>query len=842
MTARPETASQFPSVHEVALAGLLHDIGKLIQRSRRGGLPQSLLDRKSDVLPTRDGRATHWHALWSDWFFDQCDEGALSWPSGADRARVRNLAVFHHRPLQDYRVQPGLALSGLVTLADHMAAGFERKARDAEAEAAWQGDGNVRDRFRRVALEAIVSHVRLEGAAPARLFYLPQPLSPEAVVAGPRPEAAAMEAGYAKLWEGFTAGWNDAVRRTEGDAAAFEEAVLSISERFLWAVPSSTMDQPDVSLHDHSRAVAAFAAAAFRYHEAQGTLGDANALTNRSLPAFRFLVGDLSGLQATLFRLNSESVRGLNKTLRGRSLRFQLIADAALRRVLDALGMPMSAALQTAGGRFLAVVPDLPKLDAELDALRAELDRWFAAQYSCDLALGLAVSSPFAADDLIARPDEKDAAAAEKRAQKVRASLAVASETAKLALLAEQAGTGVLEMSFPSGACRTCAVRPARHKATEDDSEPTLCDACAAERALGGRLPRSRAVVIATEGELGGSPDHLAGLDYLLPTGEGEARHDRGIGWRWMTDTPKHGPAPLRSGPAWVARFGEDISAYADLEEAEAGQIKTFEALARDAREEVEGCKRGREMLALLKGDVDRLGQIFAAGLGGRWSVARAAALSRMMDSYFSLRLPWLLRERFPNSYTVYAGGDDFMLVLPWRDGFALAQALREDFAAFVGHNPGLTFSLGIALFEPRTPISLAAREAEARLEAAKAAGRNRISAIEGAPMSWEVYAAALAQAERLNAWLRAGALSVSMLYRLLALDDARCRVAQGNARPADFAWMARLGYQLARNVQEPQKRDALREMFGLDENWQGADDIRPGVRLAISHALYRNR
>ncbi|MFC3118259.1 hypothetical protein ACFOHS_08495 [Jhaorihella thermophila] len=42
---------------------------KLIQRAVRGGLPQDLLDRQSDVLPTRDGRASHWHALWSDWFF-----------------------------------------------------------------------------------------------------------------------------------------------------------------------------------------------------------------------------------------------------------------------------------------------------------------------------------------------------------------------------------------------------------------------------------------------------------------------------------------------------------------------------------------------------------------------------------------------------------------------------------------------------------------------------------------------------------------------------------------------------------------------------------------------------
>ncbi|MFC3118256.1 hypothetical protein ACFOHS_08475 [Jhaorihella thermophila] len=232
----------------------------------------------------------------------------------------------------------------------------------------------------------------------------------------------------------------------------------------------------------------------------------------------------------------------------------------------------------------------------------------------------------------------------------------------------------------------------------------------------------------------------LLSHDYLLPSGEGETRHDRGTGWRWMLDPAPHRPAPLRPGPAWVARFGDDIGPYADLEDVEAGHIKTFQALARDSREIVNGKPIGREMLALLKGDVDRLGRIFAGGLSDRWSVARSAALSRMMDAYFTLRLPHLLRTDFPDSYTVYAGGDDFMLVLPWRQGFELARTLRRDFERFAGGNPDLTFSLGIALFDPRTPISIPAREAENRLEAAKSAGRNRVSALEDTPLTWEAF------------------------------------------------------------------------------------------------------
>jgi CRISPR-associated protein Csm1 len=276
-----------------------------------------------------------------------------------------------------------------------------------------------------------------------------------------------------------------------------------------------------------------------------------------------------------------------------------------------------------------------------------------------------------------------------------------------------------------------------------------------------------------------------------------------------------------------------------------AGDIKTFAALAHDSVETVDGRRLGREMLAVLKADVDRLGLIFAEGLGDEWSLARMAALSRMIDGWFTLRLPVLLEREFPDAYTVYAGGDDLLLVAPWRDAFALARRIHEDFSSFSLANPDVALSVGLALFSARTPISIPAREAEARLEAAKAAGRNRVCAIEAAPMTWAAFSDALAAAEALNDHLRAGEASTAGLYRLLALDDARQRVARGEASPGDYAWKARLGYQLARMPGDAEARrragETIRGLFGLDERFSDAAP-RPGVRLAISHALYRNR
>ncbi|HNN56170.1 MAG TPA: hypothetical protein PKG84_07500, partial [Novosphingobium sp.] len=53
--------------------------------------------------------------------------------------------------------------------------------------------------------------------------------------------------------------------------------LLSLSERFTFAIPSSTVDVPDVSLHDHNRTVAAIAACLHRrevgHYEQRGPSG-----------------------------------------------------------------------------------------------------------------------------------------------------------------------------------------------------------------------------------------------------------------------------------------------------------------------------------------------------------------------------------------------------------------------------------------------------------------------------------------------------------------------------------------------------------------------------------------
>ncbi|MBI5367631.1 MAG: hypothetical protein HZA54_11385, partial [Planctomycetes bacterium] len=273
--------------------------------------------------------------------------------------------------------------------------------------------------------------------------------------------------------------------------------------------------------------------------------------------------------------------------------------------------------------------------------------------------------------------------------------------------------------------------------------------------------------------------------------------------------------------------------------------------------------RHGRALLAVLKADVDRLGEIFARGLGERMSLARYAALSRMLDYFFGARLMRILQEEFPDTYTIYAGGDDLLLVGPWDAMLELAARIHQAFTVFVGGTGEVTLSAAVVLASPRVPIRRAADLAEAELHRAKEAGRDRVS-VFGQVMTWSGYAAGRAAPDvgdwgalEQGKWLAqrfsgAHAPPRALLQQLLRFARLAGRAAQGGAAaladPAVLLWPAHYRYQVARNLfrdESSRGMDAAERRF-----WNELGEIpRPGVvprmarlQVPIEYALHRLR
>ncbi len=833
---------KLPTLYETALGAFLHDMGKFLQRAYGGNQALSPQTKNLDsvLLPLFQGRYSHWHVLWTEEFLDRM---GARFPKPLDKQSIRNMAVFHHKP-DGANAEVGAA-AWIVAEADRISSGMERKELDEQVEA--EGGRKGWDRFIKTALKSPFAAVDLGNGRPTASELPLEELCPgEALMPQQRVDTSDYQSRYAALWRRM----EEELHALPSDVSPdlYCEVLLSLSERFLSTVPSSTIDQPDISLHDHARVAAALAAALHAWHESKGNLNDEAAIKDRDIKKFRFVAGDLSGIQSSLFQLANQQVRGVNKILRARSFLLGMLTEAAVLLCRRELNLTPFSLLQNAGGRFLLLAPDLDDVEERVDRVRKQIHVWIWKRYRGELSLNVCLSEPFEANALM--PD------------RLHQTLRMVSEAVDDAKL--RAFDGCFEpvhrdLRYEHGVCKACNARPAERPDSVESGLPVRCSPCADEHELGGRLTRAAWLHWTMDGNTG--LEFFGGLRLMLSERRPRTTEQTVSLVRFYgRDEGERGTA-VRFVANYVPRLQEgDVSkpAYAHLSEearsTEVGDIKTFEHLSLDALEAKGTDLRGLPLLAVLKADVDRLGEIFSRGVKVP-TLSRTAALSRSLDFFFTGYLMHLLQERYPDTYTVYAGGDDLLLVGPWFSTIRLAKDMREQFLRWTGNNPNITISAGIELMKVNHPINRVAAAAEERLEAAKKADRNRISVIDRKPVSWEELNKQLQLADQLDGYLQNGVLSSGFVYNLLSFEEdklaAEEAVGRGKGVPlAAATWRARLGYQIARHLQsdrangDSDKSAATKlvcELLRVDEQLT-VKGRGSAARIPVSIALYRNR
>jgi CRISPR-associated protein Csm1 len=257
---------------------------------------------------------------------------------------------------------------------------------------------------------------------------------------------------------------------------------------------------------------------------------------------------------------------------------------------------------------------------------------------------------------------------------------------------------------------------------------------------------------------------------------------------------------------AYVPRFSEVDQWASDKYKGHAEDIdfdkarfvgKTLNHIAcedRQPKREGEGWL-GQVALMTLKGDVDNLGNIFQQGIPEP-TFAKMAALSRQMNAFFAIWLPAVCKVEFPNTYTVFAGGDDFFLIGPWRSTQRLAARMATEFKTYVGENPGITFSAGMVMTKPGLPIHALATQAEDALSAAKGTDKNAVVLFKERVrwIDWGKVEAAQTQLERVCESYKLSTGYVYGLMQLITLSSDK-----SNAEHA--MWRSRFAYRTRRYV-----------------------------------------
>lgn len=798
-----------PTQMQAAIAGLLHDIGKLEQRAR--------VDPWRPA-PGAEQEGQPVHASWSLYF------AQTYIPPSYRQAALAG--AYHHHPEKSPAVNQ--SLSELVALADKLSAG-ERADRTEKFE---RPPRQMLTIFDRISLK--------DQPHKTNWHYMPlQPLSLDRKAIFPTGVLEKEDEGqaYLKLCEEL----RQVAQQDIQDATIYLENLLAAMQRLTWAVPSAYYyNSPDVSLYDHSRMTAALAVCLSertpqeisRFHQAiqqdykQSKQSTQNPLLDEEVALL--VGGDLSGVQNFIYTISAKQAA---KSLRGRSFYLQLLTEAVLRFTLSQLGLPYTNVIYSGGGHFFILAP--LSAAARLSDIQKQVSQVLLHHHGSQLYLAYGASrvplSGFRAGNF------------PKYWSEMHRQLALA-KARRYTELGEDLHSRLFEPLHLLGEGQTCAVcgaddRPTKAWDDEREDQAHICDLCASfSDEIGAVLPRSSFVALGFSAPqptkpssaleclkaLGMQVQFLESKDQEIKLNQAEQI----VIWALDDVAGDQWPASPRPAVHQVRYTLNRIPLVKDRQEAEeinqapsqrsakndparAGEPKTFNHLQAQSQ--------GFQRLGALRMDVDNLGEIFKSGLGEYATLARLSTLSFQLSLFFEGWVKHLCQQakHNPYIYAVYAGGDDLFLIGPWDRMPHLAYTIRQDFSEYTGAHSRLTLSGGMAFIPGKYPVYQAAEDAAIALDAAKQhTGKDAFNFLDHT-WGWAQFPAILEQQQKLlrivagpntaGEGLQGPSSLLQILQRLAGTQTRRFRTHQERAEWGPWMWQG--AYHLKRMHERSQNR-----------------------------------
>ena len=269
--------------------------------------------------------------------------------------------------------------------------------------------------------------------------------------------------------------------------------------------------------------------------------------------------------------------------------------------------------------------------------------------------------------------------------------------------------------------------------------------------------------------------------------------------------------------------ISESIRSYVAKEDG--GKIVDFENLA-------EGSS-GENAIAVIKVDVDNMGN-FIKNSDVTQSFANFDTFSKGINNFFSLYVPRKMKEKFENSYTVFAGGDDLLIVGSYDEMIDLAVFIRQEFMKFI-KSQNLSISFGIVLAKPSTPISYLAQTSEKWLEVSKEIGGKDAITIFGETAKWDSYINV--RGKILDEFEKFDIDNAAFLYRLLELCEMSKNVCED---VRNTMWKSKLSYSFTRNMQDKQGRSDMNALLLMLND--AIENNPKESKMAICEYIYKRR
>jgi len=445
-------------IESLALAGLLHDIGKFYQRTG-DELPKNSYELSS-YCPIKFGEYfTHQHSAYSAEFFKSVvgKQGEFSFiDTMIGDESFENISAKHHKP--------STPREWIVAISDRVASGFEREAYEKYNQSDDRGEK--------------LKYYEIPLVSPfdkSKVFDLKK-FDSNSIIGVKKEKLSKNE--YKTLWLEFE---KDIAILKKKPKVNFISGLDFLLQKYTSFIPSSTYGtKANIPLYDHLKTTASFASALAKYHENDMSL---ESIKDYSKDKFLLIAGDFFGIQQFIFDDLPSSKA--SKILRGKSAFIQIFIKVIALDICKKLGISKLSIVSDSAGKFEILAANTPQTVTTLQEIQKELNSWFLENTFGQSGIGLSYIAISASNFT------------EQKFQNLREQLAKKVEEKKYQKfnLSNQNPVFNIETKDNAHLCKMC------NKRFKNKSSDESCDFCDIFISLGEKLAKAESIQITTDGQ-----------------------------------------------------------------------------------------------------------------------------------------------------------------------------------------------------------------------------------------------------------------------------------------------------------------------------------------------------
>lgn len=504
------------------------------------------------------------------------------------------------------------------------------------------------------------------------------------------------------------------------DFQSFINLILILFEKYMWCIPDFTgSDVTDISLFNHIKDVAGISHA---------ILKSDNSNENK----LNLIIGDLPGIQKYIFNV---SLIKPAKVLRGRSIYVQILIRQFAAIFLRCLGLTEANLIMFAGGKFYILAQESENFKSLFDDAKNKIDSILIENFKYQLSFSAAYQT-FDYNSL-KNGQETFGGIIDKTSYKLNQQRNKQFSSVLFGKNSFNENNFILDADYVKRDGDSDKVKCAvtglpinmgrEEKLPDTDGDEIIDRQVLNEIRIGQNIPKSNVVV-----EFSENYDSVLQVEQIKSYKQSDQKVRRILLNPELDELLKKENLKkeiLRN--TFILEVANYTSTTVD-ENKRKNNVMEFD--------QMEDLNNGAKFMTLIKGDVDNLGLIMSLGLfddqKNLTAISRTTTLSNHLKYFFSFSLNGFLTEwergeyvkktvddgyiNDQKVYTVFAGGDDLMLVCPQSSSLKLVEALNNTFNNFVCNNKEVHISYSLTNFKHNTPIRIVADMAEQNQKDAK--------------------------------------------------------------------------------------------------------------------------